>query len=36
MVTNKEQLEAYRNLVLDAWVKWREEIKAEGVKWLTA
>lgn len=35
MVTNKEQLEGYRNLVLDAWVKWREEIKAEGVKWLT-
>jgi hypothetical protein len=32
---NKEQLEGYRNVVLEAWIQWREEVRREGVKWLT-
>jgi len=35
IMAHKEQLEGYRNAVLEAWVKWREEVRQEGVKWLT-
>ena len=35
IIEHKEQLEGYRNAVLEAWVQWREEVRREGVKWLT-
>ena len=34
IIGNKEQLEGYRNVVLEAWIQWREEVRREGVKWL--
>ena len=36
IMANKEQLEGYRTAVLGAWVQWRDEVRREGVKWLTA
>jgi GR25 family glycosyltransferase involved in LPS biosynthesis len=35
IMEHKEQLEGYRAAVLGAWVQWRDEIRREGVKWLT-
>ena len=35
IMEHKEQLEGYRNAVLEAWVQWRQEVREQGVKWLT-
>jgi len=34
IMEHKDKLEGYRAAVLGAWVKWREEVRREGIKWL--